>query len=331
MASKDLNELHNINHQHYSMNFPENFNTFKPHEPVILNPESIHVFSDGNALEEEFSLVHIPLPTTPKLNPPSSSNPLDSMEMNASSIHYSSLIIPKATTTTSCSPSTQSFRVEGSSFTPPSSRVVSTTSALNNDLPLGSSSATTTTPPKTSVSNQWQSTKEDPQRKTSKANSPKTVLPPDPNSSLPSSSASTVANVPVYSLGYEPAQSALTPIQSSPPQHETPSSKYQEKNSSLSIRQREHSSEDEAVQAKQNFLISVIGCMVLILFGLGLLCSCVAFYPLLKYKASDNPKVRKYGTLGLVCFIITFSINTTVLVGMFAAVVALVAVLVFGL
>nr|CAG4710055.1 unnamed protein product [Naegleria fowleri] len=68
--------------------------------------------------------------------------------------------------------------------------------------------------------------------------------------------------------------------------------------------------------AESNFLISIIVCIVFYLTGLGFL-SCMPFYPLLKYRNSEDARINKTGRFAFIGFLLTLFFNmllTTILV-----------------
>ncbi|KAG2388789.1 hypothetical protein C9374_000228 [Naegleria lovaniensis] len=69
-------------------------------------------------------------------------------------------------------------------------------------------------------------------------------------------------------------------------------------------------------EAESNFLISIIVCIVFYFTGLGFL-SCMPFYPLLKYRKSEDAKINKTGRFAFIGFLLTLFFNmllTTILV-----------------
>ncbi|KAF0983660.1 hypothetical protein FDP41_007575 [Naegleria fowleri] len=323
-------------------------------------PENIEMFPVSNGLptdQIEFSLVQIPLPTTPTLNPSKASLFETATTDESRSIHYSSLIVPKLSTSSSMTPPhLQSSCVDipnsRSGYTTPpssllfSSSLIATTSASATPtadgetpsysslghIPFTSTSITLKPQEKASASLPSQPANENPQKPSRASPIPKMLLPPDSHSS-------TSMNTALASIALDlPSSHDLLPHQNfqqeipsqadndhalpnTSPFHKTSSSYNRSQQTQQQVQQK---NDEEEVTAKQSFLISIIGCLVLNMLGLGLLCSCVAFYPLLKYKASPNKKARRYGNMGLACFITIFVINAVIVTGLVVAVVLLV-------
>jgi len=60
-------------------------------------------------------------------------------------------------------------------------------------------------------------------------------------------------------------------------------------------------------------MFSLIMCIILWFFGLGICFTCCAFIPVLAYRSSEDPVARKYGNYGLVGMIVSAVINIVLL------------------